>query len=211
MNHLGRWDNTICKLVENQYVFTDPISNEFIKIILNTNDVDKEVEKYYSEDDCKQLYSLIERCKKQLQDSNNFELFCQSIGAYQNNYYQIACLGMFTVTDGIISDVSQQDISSFKKRLNKIKDEFDETASLEPLDQKIWCVLKALEKIDISIFADSDFRSNEPDCVNRHWTLHGRSTRKFLFTDVIKVLLWIDALLFIENFNASEEDKEEEK
>lgn len=197
INLVGRWYRTNEILVDNQYVFTSQISSEFIEIILNTNDVDKEVEAYYSKENCKHLHDLIARCKESLKDSNNCELFNQSMKAFENKSYQLSCLGLFAITDGLLSTVSNQVNPSFTRRLNTIKKRFDETAAFEPIDQQILSISIALKKMEQSIFSDHDFHEPELECVNRHWTLHGRSERQYLFTDVIKVLLWIDALLFI--------------
>lgn len=201
VNHVEKRYNAIRKLVENQYVFTDPITDELIEIILNTDKIDTEIEIYYTKNNSKHLEELIGRCKESLMDNYNYELFIQSIEAYKSNSFQLACVGLFVITDGLLSIVSEQISPSFTRRLNTIKNKFDEATELEPIDQKIVCISLALEKIDVSIFATHDFREDELDCVNRHWTLHGRSKREYLITDVIKILLWIDALLFIQNFD----------
>ena len=210
VNHVGKWEKAIRKLVENQYVFTDPITNEMIERILSADEVDTEVEAYFHKDNCKHLNELIGRCKKDLKENCNYELFIQSIEAYKSNSFQLACVGLFVITDGLLSIVSKQISPSFKRRLNTIKNKFDEATELEPIDQKIVCISLALEKIDVSIFATHDFHEEELDCVNRHWTLHGRSKREYLFTDVIKVLLWIDALLFIQNIDFIEGKEKEQ-
>lgn len=201
MNTLGRWTKAIEILIDNQYVFTDPITAELIGKILNTDEIDTEVETYFSKDNCKHLEELIGRCKESLKDNYNYGLFTQSVDAYKNNSFQLACVGLFAITDGLLSIVSKQVSPSFERRLNTIKNKFDEATELEPIDQKIVCISLALEKIVVSIFATHDFHEDELDCVNRHWTLHGRSKREYMFTDVIKVLFWIDALLFIQNID----------
>lgn len=210
MNTLGRWTKAIEILIDNQYVFTDPITAELTEKILNADEVDTEVENYFSKDNCKYLEELIGRCKEVLKDNYNYELFIQSIEAYKSNSFQLACVGLFVITDGLLSIVSEQISPSFTRRLNTIKNKFDEATELEPIDQKIVCISLALEKIDVSIFATHDFHEEELDCVNRHWTLHGRSKREYLFTDVIKVLLWIDALLFIQNIDFIEGREKEQ-
>lgn len=210
IDYLGKWYNAVEKLVDNQYVFSDQLTDDFIETILNTNNVDIEVEKYYSEDDGKHLQNMIERCKTSLKNNKNLELFIQSEDAYKNNSFQLACVGLFAITDGLLSDVSQQINPNFIKRLNTIKTKFDQSIAFEPVEEQILSISIALEKLGVSIFADSDFHSDEPENVNRHWTLHGRSSRKYQSTDVIKILLWIDALLFIQNYNIVEDNGKEQ-
>lgn len=210
LNNLGKWYKAIEILVNNQYVFCDPISWGFIDLIMNSDDVNKEVEGYYSEDDYRRFYKLTDRCRESLKDNNNYELFNQSIKACENSSYQLACLGLFAITDGLLSAVSNQMNPNYIRRLNTIKEKFDQSVAFEPVEVQILSISIALEKIDVSIFANSDFHSDEPECINRHWTLHGRSKREYLFTDVIKVLLWIDALLFIQNYDNEEDNRKEQ-
>lgn len=90
-----------------------------------------------------------------------------------------------------------------KHSLKCISDKFANQIELNEIDRKTLCIYNAFNKFDNSVFKDSDFAKAEPKEVNRHWDVHGRTRRKHTQIDFLKVLLWLDAIIYL-----SDKDKQ---
>lgn len=198
-----KWYSAAEKLVKNHIVFTDRITDDFAQKIINAENVDDIVLSYYQEDNKSNLNSLICRCEHASQIEPYKELFSQVITSYKLKHYHLACIGLFTITDGLLSYITQQETPNYKKRLETIKGKIDKHTPLSEFDKRAICIYIATENINNTIFSDSDFHTDEPDEINRHWTLHGRTSKQFCELDFIKVLLWIDALIILDGFEKS--------
>ena len=67
---------------------------------------------------------------------------------------------------------------------------------LSEIDWKTLCIYKAFKSFDTSFSCNSGFSGQEPQIVNRHWDLHGRTHTEHGKIDFLKVLLWLDAIFF---------------
>ena len=195
-----KWYSAAEKLVKNHIVFTDRITDDFAQQIINAENVDDIVLSYYQEDNKTNLNKLIYRCEHASQIKPYEELFSQIITSYKLKHYHLACIGLFTITDGLLSYITQQKTSNYKRRLETIKGKIDKHTPLSEFDKRAICIYIAIDNINNSIFSESDFHKDEPDEINRHWTLHGRTSKQFCELDFIKVLLWIDALIILDSF-----------
>ena len=109
----------------------------------------------------------------------------------------IACISLFSLIDGVLADVSEQTTTNFKRRLDAVKEKMGSERKLSEIDRKTLCIYKSF---DTSIFRDYyNFSDQEPQIVNRHWDLHGRTHREHSKMDFLKVLLWLDAITFSSN------------
>ena len=75
---------------------------------------------------------------------------------------------------------------------------------------KVFAVMISIGAFQETAFGNSDFDKPEPSYLNRHWTLHGRSHRDFTKMDYIKMLLSLDALIFMANLAERTEEKTDE-
>lgn len=103
----------------------------------------------------------------------------------------------FSLIDGVLADVSDQTTTNFKSRLNIVKEKIGESKKLNEIDRKTFCIYRAFKSFDSSIFFNSDLSKEEPQRINRHWDLHGRTHREHDKIDFLKVLLWLDAIIFM--------------
>ena len=114
---------------------------------------------------------------------------------------------MFSLVDGVLSDVeSTMNSTSFEKRLNSIEKKVMEKSELDEFDIRLICIVESIDKFNSSIFAFSDFSQKEPDILNRNWLLHGRTRREYSQYDFLKILLWLDALIFLDKINSEHEE-----
>lgn len=207
----GVWSVAIDKLLKNQIVFTDNLSQELANGIYNGMDVEKVVWPYYLDNNEYNTKRLIERCQQYEQVQKYSELYDEIISSYYMGHYLLACIGLFSLIDGVLSDVSKESTTNFKKRLDLVKEKFDNDIELNEIDRKTICIYQAFNSFESSIFSNSDFSKEEPHNINRHWDLHGRTRRPHSKTDFIKVLLWLDAIIFLsdKDIPSSEENRNE--
>lgn len=205
---LSTWHLAVKKMIENHIIFTEDLPSKLAKKILDSNDVATVIQEYYFENQEQQMNKLIYRCRQSIQMVNYSVLFEQILKAYQLGHYHLACIGLFSVVDGVLADISKINKSGFKVRIKAVEDKIKNKISLDNLDKRCLCIYSSIGSFDTSIFKDSYFVDTEPDYINRHWTLHGRTRRSFSQYDFLLVLLWLDALIFIDKI-CLEHDKSE--
>ena len=119
-----------------QFIFTDDIDSELANEICTSENVEHVVENYYFSPTDDKAISLIDRCKSELESESDSRLFDQIIHAYNNGHYQLACIGLFALIDGVLSDLSKNTTPKFKERVNIIKSKVTEKTRLSDLDKK---------------------------------------------------------------------------
>ena len=68
---------------------------------------------------------------------------------------------------------------------------------LNDVDRKTLCIYTSTEQIKESMFGRSDFEAPEPDNLNRHWVIHGRTRKAYSKYDFLKITLWLDAIFYM--------------
>ena len=201
------WSIAVDKLIERQIVFTDDLPQELATEIYNGADIERLISSYYFENNAQNMEQLINRCQHYEQIQKYSELYAQIISAYHMNHCLLACIGLFSLIDGVLADVSDQTTTNFKRRLDVVKEKMGSEKKLSEIDRKTLCIYKAFKSFDTSIFSYSKFSEQEPQIVNRHWDLHGRTHREHSKMDFLKVLLWLDVIIFssIQDIQESEE------
>ena len=205
----GEWSIATSKLIENQFVFTDNLTPDLAHEIYQGADVEEVMTHYYFDNDGQNMKKLIRRCK----DSNYIreyrELYHQILNAYDREDYLLACIGLFSLVDGLLAECSGMiEQTGFKKRLERISDKLADKVVLNEIDKKTICIYEAFKKFDCSVFNDSVFSDKEPPTVNRHWDVHGRTHRKHTRIDFLKVLLWLDAVIYLHDKSTQLEGRE---
>lgn len=203
----GIWSVATSKLIENQIIFTDDLPQEIAKKIYNGADIEEIVCSYYFGNNKCNIERVISRCQQNGQIQKSGELYEQIISAYRRDHYLIACIGLFSMIDGVLADVSEQNTTNFKSRLNVVKEKIGSEKALNEIDKKTICIYRAFESFDTSVFFNSNLSGQEPPTVNRHWDLHGRTRRKHDRMDFLKVLLWLDAIIFLSSQDVQESEE----
>ncbi len=191
------WCSATEKLAKKQIVFTDDLTLEMAKEIKYSADIDKFIQNYYFENDNRNLIMLIERCQASNLIKEYKILFTQILDSYNKEHYQLACLGLFSILDGLLSDVSNNNTTSFNKRINVVEKKLKDKVELNEIDRKTLCIYTAIEKIDNTPFKFFDFSQDEPNGLNRHWLLHGRTRKEYSKYDFLKIMLWVDGLDYL--------------
>lgn len=196
-SNLSLWYGTVEILAGQQIVFTEDLSAELIAEINATDNVSGVIENYFFSNDAQRMDKMVSRCQIFLQSSSYTELFHEIITAYSSSHYHLACIGMFALVDGVLADFSQNSATSYRKRIRDIKMKMDNRLRLNDLDRRTLCILKSISSFDKSVFRDQYFDSNEPEDLNRHWVIHGRTHREYDRFDFLKILLWLDAIALL--------------
>lgn len=197
-SNFSAWYVAIQKLSQNQILFIEDIDIEFATKIKNSNDIKTMIERYYFDNSDERINTLILDCKNAVLLSKYKELYIQTITAYKNGSYQLACIGLFCIIDGLLSDVSGMiKETSFKKRIENIENKIQQKIEIDNIDKKILSIYMTRESFDETIFGHSDFSKPEKDVLNRHWLLHGRTQKKYTKYDFLKILLWLNAIIFL--------------
>lgn len=207
----GEWSIATSKLIENQFVFTDNLTPDLAHEIYQGADVEEVMTHYYFDNDGQNMEKLIQRCKYSNYIREYRELYHQILNAYDREDYLLACIGLFSLVDGLLAECSGMiEQTGFKKRLERISDKLADKVVLNEIDKKTICIYEAFKKFDCSVFNDSVFSDKEPPTVNRHWDVHGRTHRKHTRIDFLKVLLWLDAVIYLHDKSTQLEGKEED-
>ena len=207
----GEWSVATNKLIENQFVFTDNLTPALAHEIYQGADVEEVMTRYYFDNDGQNMEKLIQRCKDSSYIREYRELYHQILNAYDREDYLLACIGLFSLVDGLLAECSGMiEQTGFKKRLARISDKLADKVVLNEIDKKTICIYEAFKKFDCSVFNDSVFSDKEPPMVNRHWDVHGRTHRKHTRIDFLKVLLWLDAVIYLHDKSTQLEGKEED-
>lgn len=201
----GVWMDAVIKLAEEHLMFTDDITMDYAHKFSESENVKKTLEDYYIDDDYKNFNSLVDRCKESKCLQENQKFFEQIMSAYERGHFQLACTGLFALIDRVLADnTSNAKNTSFLKRIETIKSKLDEKVELDEVEMKTFCIYILMDTENGSIFDDSDFRKEEPELINRHWLLHGRTKRNESFFDFLLVLLWLDAIIYMAELSEKE-------
>lgn len=202
------WSKALEILLDHQIMMTERIPKDLEDKILESEDVPKLIEKYYTDDSQSRLNGVIKRSKKAQQMEKHQELLKQVLFAYEMKSYHLACMGLFAIADELLTGLSGVYSPKDKKRMKIIEENINYNTPLAEFDFNLWAAYLSLSKEDSSFYKFQSFDEEEPTKLNRHWIMHGRSTRKYERIDFIRVLLWIDALIRLKEYNNQYGEKE---
>ncbi|MCI5877907.1 MAG: hypothetical protein MRZ93_05775 [Lachnospiraceae bacterium] len=184
---------------QEEYVYFDRIKLNLSENILQSDNIEEALRLYIEEDAYMHADKIIQGCKKELQiDKYKGNVFKQAVSAYENEEYDLAVIGFIAMVDGLLSDVSKdQATTQIGRRAKKILDKLEKKSPIVSDEYAYLTMLVSFEKAFYVLQLYSDFEKEEPDNLNRHWIMHGRSTRKKTKLDCIKVIRMIYGILFI--------------
>lgn len=123
-------------------------------------------------------------------------LFKQIITAYKSELYDLAVLGFFAIIDGLLSDITMDRGSvKIKQRTEKAVniEDIHVSADMEDINKVIQKV--SLLRVAELLSESKPFSGAEPEILNRHWAMHGRTRTKKTQADCEKLILFIYGLI----------------
>lgn len=198
---IGRNYNALNKLSQVQLIYFGMIPDGVCLDIINSNKPDEILYEYLKGSNFDNIQDTILKSKVILKDYACKKLYTQSISAYKRNQHTLACVGLTTILDSIISIISNSDITSFKYRLELVYADLTIGRVINAQDVDTIIASLALEQAMCKFVEYSDFDQSEPQNMNRHWIMHGRSIRNYNKLDCIKLIGMVYSLLVIGNMN----------
>ena len=126
------------------------------------------------------------------------QLMEQTFHAYESGSYALAILGMLATIDALLSNVSGMiNSTGMMQRINSILDKLSQKIPVtkrELKDAYLVCTTAITLK---GLTINRNFDESEPDGINRHWLMHGRSRREISRLDCIKMLRLINGILLM--------------
>jgi hypothetical protein len=198
--------NVIKKLSDANYVFWKFIPIELSEQLYNSHETDIILEKYELQTDGIETKEIFDLCLKSDFLKPQRILFSQSFEAYLNRQYNLAVIGLFSIIDGVLSEIVV-DVNikktGLKKRCEKLLCKL-KNEKLNNADYSILTFIKTFESAQNTFFASSDFSKDEPEYPNRHWIMHGKNTRINTRLDYIKLLRFFYGVILIDNLSKNE-------
>ena len=104
---------------------------------------------------------------------------------------------MLTLIDAILSDISENNIVSFKKRVWQMLERFIGKQIPIKEARKLFYLFTIVKYFNRSIFKNYKFNKIEPIELYRDWLLHGKYKRSLNQTDFLKTHLFLTSILYI--------------
>ena len=123
-------------------------------------------------------------------------LFRQTITAYKSELYDLAVLGFFAIIDGLLSDITMDRGSvKIKQRTEKAVNIEDIHVSVDMADINKAIQQASLLRVAELLSESKPFSGVEPEMLNRHWAMHGRTRTNKTKADCEKLILFIYGLI----------------
>lgn len=214
--------NNMCKpyraillLSTNQFTLTKPLSPRSIIRSIRANQLNKLDEYLLSQSDSGKEFDIHKTLESIIHSQHivkHKENAQECIDAFNNGLYFPTAVGIISIVDGVISDISNDQKTNFARRIKKIQKAalriFENITPEIKLDdvnfinQNIAFVSFYTAQCDF--FNGSDFADSEPPSINRHWIMHGRSSRRTSKLDCIKLFRLLNTLLTINELLSTE-------
>lgn len=182
-------------LRKNQFVIWYVDMNFFAEIV-TTKDIDNLILEYYRKDNYNILKDTVAKCEQSDGIKNYKELFLQCLSAYRIGYYHLATLGLLSILDGLLSTVSSIDITNIEIRYNEILKKLGNNPFADNLPPD-YLILYTLGGTIKDLSKSHSFSAKEPQNLNRHWLIHGRSSKNLGELDFIKILNIVYGVLYL--------------
>ena len=153
------------KLAEKQIVFTDDLTADLACEWEDKEDISIAVEDYYYT--LGHIRQLIDRIGKDRAIESYYMFYSEIVECSKRQHYQLACIGMFALLDGVLSDLTDMASTNYNKRINKIEETVRKNEELTVLDRKLLCVYKGIRAASNSMFCGVDFKGSETKLLNK--------------------------------------------
>lgn len=186
------------KLGKHQYVIWEYMTLGFVDTIYKSSNVDKELRLMYEKDKYRLFYSLSQECINCL-DGNNARILSQAIDSFSLKNYDLCAIGITVVIDGELSVVTGNPGTNIKRRLEPLLGKLDDDEVLSEDEYSLFSLYLTVDATMKTFAASSDFgNEKEPQYINRHWTMHGRTERRKTKIDCVKLLRFLYAIILLD-------------
>ena len=200
--------NAIRRLGTAQFVCWEYMSSSFVDEIVSSENINKTLREHFVKEKFRTVNDTIQRCKEYSLMKRHLRVFNQSVEAFQTGNTDLAVIGFTSIIDGLLSDASGSQATSFVKRVSTIMGKLENNEDVDSDEYALLTLMLTFEKA-MNLFANhSNFTEKEPKELNRHWIMHGRTRRKKTKLDCIKLINMIQGILLVDEFGKKEINKE---
>lgn len=176
-----------------------------VNVIGNTDeieDVEKFFEMYFTQGDYLFANKMIDNILDTPISEGLKKMVNECWTAFQSKLYAICATSLLSVIEGVLSEFSDDkaDIRMMKVCQKQV-DEFPEDGS--SIMKHVWISYNNFIR---NLYQKSDFKQDEPDEVNRHWLLHGRSDFEIEEIDCLRLFNAVESLCIV--VKKEQQDKE---
>lgn len=176
-----------------------------VNVIGNTDeieDVEKFFEMYFTQGDYLFVNKMIDNILNTPISEGLKKMVNECWTAFQSKLYAICATSLLSVIEGVLSEFSDDkaDIRMMKVCQKQV-DEFPEDGS--SIMKHVWISYNNFIR---NLYQKSDFKQDEPDEVNRHWLLHGRSDFEIEEIDCLRLFNAVESLCMV--VKKEQQDKE---
>ena len=191
-------DIVVDKLSKKGWTLPAEIGIYAVEKLAQTNELDDVnlfLKSYFIEEDYFHAKNMIEKIKNSSIREGLKNLIEECWKAFRNDFYAVCGIALISAIEGILSEFSDN-----KNSVNMIKvckkkvESFQEDES--PIQKHVWLSYNNFIK---NLYQYSDFTTGEPENINRHWLLHGRSEFEINELDCIRLFNAIESLCMIVN------------
>ncbi len=185
------------KMAASQYVFWDDFTQAFIDDALNAYDINFALFDYESENDFARSESVIKECAEHAYLQSHLSLFSQAIDAYHEEKYNLAAVGLTAVIDAVLSEATHNLTHKPKDRCEAILDKLKANEYVANEEYATLTLFVTFSSMAKSFYETISFSENEPNHLNRHWIMHGRTLAENTRLDCIKLLRFLYGITLI--------------
>lgn len=191
-------DIVVTKLIAEGWTLPSELSIAAVNALGNTDeldDVNSFMQLFYSYDDYRHMKAMIKEIQEAKIKAGLIKLVTECWSAYNSKMYAICATSLLSVIEGILSEFSddKQDVR-MKKVCQKQVDNFPSDGST--ILKHVWISYNQFIR---NLYQKSDFTVDEPETINRHWLLHGRSDFEVQEIDCMKLFNAIHSLCMVIN------------
>ena len=194
-------DSVVDKLVPDGWTLPVELGINAVNVIGQTaeiEDINAFLADYFTCDDYKVTKSMIDSILQSKIREPLKELVRQCWDAFQGELYAVCSTSLLSVIEGVLSEFGddKQDVRMMRICQYHV-DSFPADGST--IEKHVWISYNTFIR---KLYEKSDFNSSEPDVINRHWLLHGRSDYEQTEIDCIRLFNAVQSLSMVVNQEA---------
>lgn len=150
---------------------------------------------FYSYDDYKNMKNMLDGIRTSKIKAGLIKLTNECWQAFQSKSYAMCATSLLSVIEGILSEFSDDKKDTrMMKVCQKHVDNFPTDGST--ILKHVWISYNQFVR---DLYQKSDFTGTEPDDVNRHWLLHGRSAFEIEEIECMRLFNAVHSLCMVIN------------
>ncbi len=187
-------------LADNQYIIWKYMNDEFVDMVLSSNNINKTLRVYHEKEKYKSVYETTNRCCEKIHDKTLQRLFIQAVHSFKEGDTDLAVVGLVSVIDGLLALVNESTSTKIAKEFEVLVKKLEDEQLLNDSEYAMFSLFYTFEKTVEVFTAFSKFGEKEPKGLNRHWIAHGRSKRKKTKLDCVKLINLVYGIILIDEY-----------